>query len=671
MKHYLTFLVLSLLVLQGTAQNVPVETKIKLLEKRIEQTEADEQLKWLDSLTSLTLKDDQYAYDEIASKAIKQAVLLDSSRIIAKQIADLIYRKTNVDGVPGKGLDVFYKHAPSLKEDTSAKWLAKVFIEHGFSHFISGNIDSSFYYYKKGAANAALSKDEYLLADAKVCLGEAYAKQGDFSDASQNLQEAAVTFRALKDTSKLLYVKKNITLLYKQSGFYEEAQKEFEEAIALSKATKEYRRTAVFTFFSALEYQRKGLEKERILALNEAINYSYKSKYDLFNRIRFLSALSIAYSENDSITQAQNVLQKIEAEQNLTPKEYNLRNRIYYVDALKKLARAKGNIEEALAYGEESFRINTERKAFEETQEAAFFLSKIYDEIGDKEKALTHFRIHTKIKDSITGIQKTRALAYYQTLYETEKRDQKILAQNTSITLLEQEGRIRNQWILIGAILAGVLFFVFYYRNRYKQKMEKRIVVEQLRTKISADLHDDVGSLLTGLAMQSEILGNNAPTEIKNKLSRVSSLSRAAMLKMRDAVWVMDARKDNWQSLIDRIQEFASENFGTKNLRYNLRHENTSNKEEIEGVVRQHLYLISKEGITNILKHSNADTVDLYLSKKKDEVVLSIKDNGVVTSEQGNAGLGLSNIKKRVEDLQGKLRIDTEDGYALTIKIPA
>lgn len=653
------------------AQTKEKQQHIKQLEDLIGTSQKKEKLKWMDSLASITYKEKDYLYYNLVKETITLASELDSSRVVAKHIANYIYRKTNLDGVPGEGITIYNKYVPKLKKITHKKWLASVYIEHGFSHFLSGNIDSSFYYFDKTLSYARALKDEYLIADVKVCIGEAKAKQGDFLQASQNLQEAAIAFRTLKDTSKLLHVKKNIILLYTQSGFFEEAQKEIEEAIPLAKEIREYRRVGVFLLFAANLYHKKGLEKKRIKSLKETIKYSDKSKYDLFNRFRFLSATSIAYSQNDSIVKAKEFLKKIEKEQKIISKAINLRNRIYYVDALKYIAKVEGNLIKARDLGEESFTINKERRAYEEMQDAAFFLSEVYDALGRPNKSLERFKIYSKIKDSITGIHKTRTLAFYQTLYETEKRDQQIKAQNANIIVLEQKNKIRNQWFLIVGILTGLLFVIFYVRNRYIQKMKKRVAIEQLRTKISADLHDDVGSVLTGLAMQSELIERQVPEKNKEQLRKISLLSRAAMLQMRDAVWAMDASKDNWASLIDRIKEFAGESLLAKNINYTLHLDDIQLTEELTGAIRQNLYLITKEAIANILKHSNASEVHITLAKSHKSIKLNINDDGVIlTNTSSPSGLGLNNMRRRASQLGGTIDFKQDNGFKILVHIP-
>jgi len=401
--------------------------------------------------------------------------------------------------------------------------------------------------------------------------------------------------------------------------------------------------------------------------MQQALTESEKTLYKEFIQPNILNNLVIAYASANDIPEAERYLKRVEND----PEKYTTGlAEDYYIEAKKNLAFAKANYKEALTLGTEHLKRKKTEESFVEIYNAENFLAKTFDKLGNSNQANIHKNEYYRIKDSVSTAQKVKALSYYQTLYETEKKDSKIKEQEGNLELLETKSKVRNQWFIIAAILGVLGFIIFFLNSKFKEKVAKQKAVEKLRTKISADLHDDVGSLLTGLAMQSEILGKNAPENISKKLDRVSSLSREAMLKMRDAVWVMDARKDNWQSLIDRINEFASENLGAKNLAYKLNQSNPSNEEEIEGATRQHLYLVVKEAIANILKHSNADTVTIDMSKSKNEISLSILDNGKV-EKQGTAGLGVSNMKQRIEELNGQLDIFTNEGYQIAIKIPA
>ncbi len=487
-----------------------------------------------------------------------------------------------------------------------------------------------------------------------------------------------------------------------------------ENSEALTQLTKAYKKSDKYVTASILA--NFGLLSYNNGNYDESVNFYGKAfeRYKVINDPQGVAiaglSLAVVYSRIKEFDKAIAHLEEIDAyvvdaeDSSLTKAIHTTRGKVFL---------AMGNYEGSIEERKKAIAIDYQSENYSSIANEKIVISDLYLKLGKLEEAeqfnneaLTYFKDNYEVRalvnlyNNFYNIYKTKgdykqSLDYletkitYQDSLDTQELKERLNEERANIKVIEAQESVnrtekekellkreatllttRNRLYIISGILVSLLFILLYLNSRYKNKVKRQIAVEKLRTKISADLHDDVGSLLTGLSMQSEILGKNAPEDIKPKLERVSELSRSAMLKMRDAVWVMDARKDNWQSLIDRINEFAAEHLGAKELNYNLKHTNPSNEEEIEGLTRQHLYLIVKEAITNILKHSNADTVAIDLSKNKSEIALSIKDNGMVAS-QGTAGLGVSNMKQRIEELSGKLDITTTDGYQIAVKIPA
>ncbi len=218
-------------------------------------------------------------------------------------------------------------------------------------------------------------------------------------------------------------------------------------------------------------------------------------------------------------------------------------------------------------------------------------------------------------------------------------------------------------YLLCTVVLLGVTYGVFKYR------LEQALKMERLRVKISSDLHDDVGGLLSGLAMQTELLERTADERTKSKLKRIGELSRSAMSRMRDTVWAIDARKDKLEDLVDRMNEHAEETLTPKDFSYKVKVENLDLSTNIPTDIRQNLYLIFKESITNTAKHSNGDHVNAILKKQDGEFVMRIVDNGkVIAKNYKTTGQGLSNIAMRAKQIDADISTSIKEGYEIILR---
>ncbi len=215
-------------------------------------------------------------------------------------------------------------------------------------------------------------------------------------------------------------------------------------------------------------------------------------------------------------------------------------------------------------------------------------------------------------------------------------------------------------------IYTFAIFFLLF--AVYNYRISQLVKYQTLRTKISSNLHDDVGTILTTVAMQSEILGIDAPEEKLSRYENLSALSREALARMRDTVWAIDSRKDNVDSLIDRMEDFLLDIIVDDRIEVSFNHSESRNS-KLAPDVRQNLYLIFKEAITNIVKYSNGDLIIIDLKLSKGDISLTIQDNGIVDSSKlRTSGTGISNMKMRSEQIGLKFSIDTSEGFKVIIK---
>ena len=219
-------------------------------------------------------------------------------------------------------------------------------------------------------------------------------------------------------------------------------------------------------------------------------------------------------------------------------------------------------------------------------------------------------------------------------------------------------------YLLCTLSLGGIIYGWLWYR------LQQALKIERMRVQISSDLHDDVGTLLAGLAMQSEALELTAPEKDKSKLKRISEISRNAMAHMRDTVWAIDARKDKLENLLDRMREHAEETLTPRDIRFDIQVDNLSMKQNLSTNIRQNVYLLYKEAITNAAKHTNGDMVTVRLKKTGEGFEMRICDNGNVAEKAyKTTGLGTSNMQMRAEKIGGKLEITRKDGFCVVLRL--
>ena len=243
--------------------------------------------------------------------------------------------------------------------------------------------------------------------------------------------------------------------------------------------------------------------------------------------------------------------------------------------------------------------------------------------------------------------------------------------QDTVIKIEVGQVLYKRWWfiLLVLILLGGVVFAIFKYQ------LEQHLQVERFRTKLSSNLHDEVSGLLSGIAMQTDVLQILVKDEISQKrIKSIGEVSRKAMSKMSDVIWSIDSRKDRIEDFINRMQEHADDILVPLNIRYDLHIGQIDMAQKIPVGIRQDLYFIYKESINNVAKHSNASRVNIELGNVGYFFEMLIKDNGDADSKskmKGSSfkGQGISNLKMRAKRIQADLIIKNDRGYTVQLKM--
>ncbi len=216
-------------------------------------------------------------------------------------------------------------------------------------------------------------------------------------------------------------------------------------------------------------------------------------------------------------------------------------------------------------------------------------------------------------------------------------------------------------WFYLLMVLSVSAFITFIVSYRYRHLL----ALEKVRSKIAADLHDNIGSGLTEITFISEML---KPQIAENKIvesgiSSITKISRNLVDDMRDIVWLVNPSKDSLKDLFLRLQGLYQET-----LRYSDVTILVKNIEKLENIrlsitLRQNIYLIFKEAINNAIKYSKSSEILVNVETKGKVLKISCSDNGVGFDKNNiKLGNGLNNIKDRAKLANGNINIKSEKG---------
>jgi signal transduction histidine kinase/ligand-binding sensor domain-containing protein len=196
--------------------------------------------------------------------------------------------------------------------------------------------------------------------------------------------------------------------------------------------------------------------------------------------------------------------------------------------------------------------------------------------------------------------------------------------------------------------------------------------LEQVRRRIAADLHDDIGSNLTRISLISEVAGrkiDGSEPAIKDHLHSIGKLSRELVDSMSEIVWAINPNKDHFSDLSQRMRHFASDLLTARQIHFRFRTIDVDQDIKVGANVRREFFLIFKEGINNIARHAQCSEVEIELHAADNRLILTLKDNGKGFDAGTQAmGHGLVSMRERTCALGGELEIMSAIGQGTNLK---
>jgi len=194
--------------------------------------------------------------------------------------------------------------------------------------------------------------------------------------------------------------------------------------------------------------------------------------------------------------------------------------------------------------------------------------------------------------------------------------------------------------------------------------------LERVRKRIATDLHDDIGSALTQISILSEVVHRRigaGDSPVSEPLALIADSSRELVDSMSDIVWAINPEKDHLNDLLGRMRRFAADMLTARNIEFHFQTPNGENDVQLGANIRREVFLIFKESVNNLVKHSGCIRVEVRFQIDQDKLELTISDNGkgFDTSAESD-GHGLTSMKERAVGLGAEIGIVSEAGRGTT-----
>jgi signal transduction histidine kinase len=257
--------------------------------------------------------------------------------------------------------------------------------------------------------------------------------------------------------------------------------------------------------------------------------------------------------------------------------------------------------------------------------------------------------------------------------------------------LKEKNNSIQRQkawlWATLVGLVGVIVGIILMYRNygqkkklhqqslislKAEEKLNNFLAVEKERTRIATDMHDDLGAGLSTLRFLSEKVKRNSFSDItKSDIEKMQNTSGELMEKMNEIIWAMNEKNDTLEDLLFYSRNYVVRYCEENNISCAVSLPGSIQNMAVSSELRRNVYLIFKESLHNIVRHSGARKVTISVqTENKLEVRISDDGNGIQEAKNVIFGNGLLNMQKRVKSLNGDFSYFSNNGFTVRFSVP-
>jgi signal transduction histidine kinase/ligand-binding sensor domain-containing protein len=207
----------------------------------------------------------------------------------------------------------------------------------------------------------------------------------------------------------------------------------------------------------------------------------------------------------------------------------------------------------------------------------------------------------------------------------------------------------------------------------HRFRVARAVELERVRTRIATDLHDDIGSSLSRIAILTESLQRRMDSDssaVTAPLGRIAGLSRELVDSMSDIVWAINPKRDHWSDIVYRMRRFASDAFTGREIEFGFEAVGVERSIRLGPEIRREVYLIFKECVNNVVRHSGCTRAEIALAIEGGMLAMTVRDDGRgFDPSERFEGQGLASMRRRVENLGGRFDVKTAPGEGTTVRV--
>jgi len=360
-----------------------------------------------------------------------------------------------------------------------------------------------------------------------------------------------------------------------------------------------------------------------------------------------------------------------------------------------------GQLDSARFYLENSIEMALQNQSQEVLITSYKWMAELEEKQQNDKAALKWYRQYQTLQKEATGERQKRIVAGLEIEYETEKKDLELSEKTLEIERNEALLAKRNYFIvaLFGALISAFIFFLLVRRSLRQKKIiaEKDTAIQQEkvmqlkknqqvvafksmmegeekeRIRLAKDLHDGLGGMLSSVKLHFSKIGTeNQPLQQSDDFRKAIELLDVTSSEARKISHNLMPGALVKFGLIDALNDFCNNIAGSHSFAVEFQSYGLDNRLPEDQEIM--IYRIVQELVNNVVKHAKATEVIVQLMVSDNVLHITVEDNGVgfEPEKTKNPGIGMNNIRSRIDYLNGDLTIDSQPGVGTTIsmKIP-